>query len=271
MIGEIVSGVSNLVGGYMQMRGQRRQEKLQKQFAQKGIQWKVDDAKAAGINPYYALGANTVSYTPQSVGDMGFSAAGQNFGRAIDTQLGQSSKAKAFGLAAQKLQLDNMKLQNELLASKIATIRQAGSPPGVPAPSDRYIIPGQSGALPTIPGTLVTDTPLKRIASAPDRPGTEPGAVTSMGYARTPSGGYEPIKSKDIQERLEDDHLGALMWFLKNRIYPMAGVNHYPPPIKLPKDERWIYDIPTLEFKRHKKAYGIWWPDYMYRDYQKGH
>lgn len=31
--------------------------KLQKQFAQTGIQWKVADAKKAGIHPVYALGA----------------------------------------------------------------------------------------------------------------------------------------------------------------------------------------------------------------------
>ncbi len=31
-----------------------------------GIQWRVEDAKKAGLHPLYALGANTASYTPVS-------------------------------------------------------------------------------------------------------------------------------------------------------------------------------------------------------------
>lgn len=42
--------------------------RLQKEFAQEGISWKVKDAKAAGIHPLYALGASTNAYSPSFIG-----------------------------------------------------------------------------------------------------------------------------------------------------------------------------------------------------------
>ena len=43
----------------------RMNRNMQKLFAQRGIQWKVADSKAAGINPLVALGAQTHSFSPQ--------------------------------------------------------------------------------------------------------------------------------------------------------------------------------------------------------------
>ena len=43
--------------------------KHQKEFAQHGIRWKVKDAQEAGIHPLAAIGANTQSFAPVSVGD----------------------------------------------------------------------------------------------------------------------------------------------------------------------------------------------------------
>lgn len=39
-------------------------EALQREFAQMGIRWKVDDAKAAGLHPLYALGGSGAAYAP---------------------------------------------------------------------------------------------------------------------------------------------------------------------------------------------------------------
>lgn len=41
---------------------------LQKDFAKHGISWKVQDAKDAGLHPLAALGAQTMSFSPSSVG-----------------------------------------------------------------------------------------------------------------------------------------------------------------------------------------------------------
>lgn len=106
---------------------------MQKEFAQQGIRWKVEDAKAAGVHPLYALGAQTTSFAPVSVGSTnlgtGLAQAGQDIGRAITATSTQGERATAFGEMAQKLQLDNMSLQNQLLASKLAQQRASLNPP----------------------------------------------------------------------------------------------------------------------------------------------
>lgn len=38
--------------------------RLQREFAQNSIRWKVNDAKMAGIHPTYALGAQGTSFSP---------------------------------------------------------------------------------------------------------------------------------------------------------------------------------------------------------------
>lgn len=74
----------------------------QKEFAQNGIRWKVADAKAAGIHPIFAIGANTPTYSPQAaVGtDYGLSQIGQNIGRAIEAGQTRYERAQANALQA---------------------------------------------------------------------------------------------------------------------------------------------------------------------------
>ena len=68
--------VGNLLGNRAAKKAAAQQAALQKEFAQNGIRWKVADAKAAGLHPLSALGAQTISYQPVSVGQ-DFSAFGQ--------------------------------------------------------------------------------------------------------------------------------------------------------------------------------------------------
>lgn len=68
---------------------------MQREFAQQGIQWRVADAKAAGIHPLYALGASTPSFSPSFVIPEGpdYGAIGQNVARAAQAVLDPSEKA----------------------------------------------------------------------------------------------------------------------------------------------------------------------------------
>lgn len=45
-------------------RQQQRNAELQREFAQHGIQWKVEDAKRAGLHPLYALGGAGATFSP---------------------------------------------------------------------------------------------------------------------------------------------------------------------------------------------------------------
>lgn len=162
MFGEILSAGANFVGGLMNRQETRRANEqnaaiareniaLQKQFAQEGIRWKVEDAKAAGIHPLYALGATTHSFSPVSAGAVADSslgnamaAAGQDLGRAINATRTSSERQTAFDTTVQKLTLQKMGLENDLLASQIAKMRAAPNP-AMPALSTNPL--GAAGAV----------------------------------------------------------------------------------------------------------------------------
>ena len=58
-LGSAIGAVGSLIGGNIASNNANKQYEMQKEFAQNGIRWKVADAKAAGIHPLAALGAQT--------------------------------------------------------------------------------------------------------------------------------------------------------------------------------------------------------------------
>lgn len=89
-------------------KGQAAQQAaLQKEFAQYGIRWRVEDAKAAGLHPLYALGAQVPSYTPVSYSDsMGsaLAASGQALSGAIATSRERRHQELALRLAEKQIE-----------------------------------------------------------------------------------------------------------------------------------------------------------------------
>lgn len=111
-LGGLVSAGASLFGAKKNNDTQKQinEQNLnaQREFAQNSIQWRVNDAKKAGLHPLAALGANTPSYTP--------SAQSSNFGDGI----AQAGAALGQGIASINFQQQkNAKLQNELLESQI--------------------------------------------------------------------------------------------------------------------------------------------------------
>lgn len=154
MLGDIIGGLGSLVGGFM---NQRSQEKIaaqnlaaQREFAQSGIRWKVADAKAAGVHPLFALGAQTTSFTPQSVGGgdaMGdaVASASQSFGRAA--QAAMTSDERAASTALTTLQMEKAGLENELLRTEIVGKKRAMLGPAMPSLAKGGALPGQGDAI----------------------------------------------------------------------------------------------------------------------------
>lgn len=67
-------GKDFLTGAWNDWTGKSNTEaniQQQREFAQKGIRWRVSDAKKAGIHPLFALGANTASFSPVAGPDYG--------------------------------------------------------------------------------------------------------------------------------------------------------------------------------------------------------
>lgn len=166
----LIGAGASLIGGLLnkssadsarsaQMDMFNRQVDLQKEFAQHGVQWKVADAKAAGISPLAALGANTVSFAPTtigspvdtSLGDMARNM-GQDLSRAVHATRSEDDRTKAVQDTADRLKLKNMDLQNQLLAAQIVKTSAPQVPPAMPL--DKYLssnpMPGQGDARPTV-------------------------------------------------------------------------------------------------------------------------
>lgn len=148
----VISGALGLFGA---KSADKANKELQMDFAKNAVQWKVEDARKAGIHPLYALGAPTMSpsvslgATGQALADMG-----QDVSRAI------SVGGNAVDRQIQALQLERAGLENTLLRKQINMV---GSPP-----------PSPIGANPVIPGQEQTSFvgPQNQVYKLP--PGTSP-------------------------------------------------------------------------------------------------
>jgi len=156
MLGALIGAGTSILGGILGNKAKDKEYAHQKEFAQSGIQWKVEDAKKAGIAPLAALGANTISYAPQAIGgsgDYGVGAAGQDISRAIDAGRTPGQRVDAYTRTVQALELERGSLQNELLRSQIAKLNQPGHGPGIGVDAEGYTLPGQPNS--GIPGVVV--------------------------------------------------------------------------------------------------------------------
>lgn len=246
----------------------------QKEFAQNAIQWRVADAKAAGLHPLAALGASPLGFSPSFSGaipsssDWDFSAMGdaigkmgQNIGRAIEAQATEKERADAadYTNKARALDLENKQLQNDTLRQNIvdrataavsALAHQPGQPPAmqqvIPTGRDGRTLPGQGDAHTT---KLFEVKPPEVMASHPQTPYAEAGSHPEVEWLRTGDGGYAPVRSTAAQQALEDDTIGSIRYNVRNGLGSFTSNQSYAPPREyLPgagrdKDWHWIYDI----------------------------
>lgn len=117
-------------------------------IAQNQIQWRVQDAKAAGIHPLFALGANVSPGSVNVVGGSGndrssWSDLGQDLSRSMSAAL--SSDDRAAAKTATALALEKAGLENDLLRSQIARENNAQVGPGTPGIAGP-VIPGQGNS-----------------------------------------------------------------------------------------------------------------------------
>lgn len=162
---------------------------LQEKFAQEGIRWKVADAKKAGIHPLYALGAQTTSFQPSSIGNQSYdptealSRAGQSIDRAIATK---GTRLERLNERLLETQIRGQEIDNDLKASNLA--RTSGAQVSPPFPS-------------SVNGGIVSDIP--------------PAAQRFLNADGTTS----LWPSQDAKQAIEDSPY-ELEHMLRNRIIP---------------------------------------------------
>lgn len=125
----ILSFLGSAVGGLLGAQSAKKDRKLQEDAMQHGIQWKVEDAKRAGIHPIYALGAPT--FSPSPVGTGGVEGAFANMGASLDDMMNKRKTGAVDAATArmEALTLDNASLQNDLLRVQIRKANAPGLPP----------------------------------------------------------------------------------------------------------------------------------------------
>lgn len=140
--GALLSGIGSLFGG----RGssgakaaEARNLAAQKEFAQKGIRWRVADAKAAGLHPLYALGAAGAQHSPFLGGSQapsGSFAAGalKGIGRSM---MEYERQAKQLEVADKRLDLEAKRYRNAAIKAEIDSLNR------IPAVSARAVEPGR--------------------------------------------------------------------------------------------------------------------------------
>lgn len=269
-IGGIASGIGSIIGanqsGANAAAINEANYEHQKEFAKNGIRWKVADAKAAGLHPLAALGAQTSSYTPSAVvGDSpDFSFLrdlGQDVGRAIDAKSTAAERAanKAKIDQGTNLELEGKALDNDYKRALIrgetqdqalrlanASVRASWSqqlPPAMPSLApDGSLMPGQGNA--TSPGGIESK-PAEIVVNEPGRRGQERGSITELGFSRTNDGGYVPVMSNDAKQRYEEDIVGEIGWNLRNRLPAFIDRQDVAPPrswLSGP-DSSWEFDL----------------------------
>lgn len=279
-LGGLASGFMNLIGGKSaqdksaetQMAINEQNVALQREFAQNGIQWKVDDARRAGIHPLAALGAPTTSFSNlvgPTVGQEGegIQKAGQDIGRAMSAASSMDTK---YDEAVKKITIQKGELENALLASQIAKTNAPSVGPSMPTANQRWLVDGQGQtAIPMpSPNPLIKEGPMKRTVSDPGNPVIEPGAVADVGFSRTKDG-YAPVPSSDVMGKMSNDMPGIIMWNLRNRVLPSIGLNQTAPNVPVPKGyEYWNYDPITQSYRPDRSVWKH--PGDFFGDYFKG-
>lgn len=178
LAGSGISAAVNWFGGERnrdtQMQIANQNIAMQREFAQNGIRWRVQDAIQAGLHPLIGAGSQPTNFSPVSVGgDMGggMSAAGQDIGRAVKAGMTALEREDEDVEKARKLQLEKGSLENDLLRTELRSkSRREASQLGPPMPGSI----SSSGRVPL------------------PRPGP----------ARMPSG--EAVREDDLKQTIED-------------------------------------------------------------------
>lgn len=291
--GGIIGGLGSLVGGAISATNSKKVARMnieaQREFAQNGVRWRVADAKAAGVHPSVALGMSGASFTPVSgyTGDYGISEAAQQFGqgisRAAQAKMTKEEREQAqarqemqdvFQLAMMNRQVKYQDAQIDLMNSEIArnkvasyvALMRANPTPAMPSLAVRNdgtvagtVISGQGDSTPSLglgsvsSHGLIKVNPAERTANALGSPGTTAASIPDRTFVNNGKGGYAPVRSEEVADRLDDDIIGTIAWHLRNSLPAVFDIQSVAPPADwLPSGAtHWLFDLTD----------GSWYPN----------
>lgn len=210
----------------LQMQMRQEDIALQREFAQNGIRWRVDDAKAAGLHPLAALGASSASYSPVTTLLDPLPSE-----RPWQEQMGQNirsnlmSRLDPISLMLSMKSVERAGLENDLLRLQLQNAQT-----NAPSASDPYLT-GQTNSGKGDP--LVVDEPLRRIVADPNDPSKEAGAIQDYQIVQT-GNGYSVVPGRNVKQAIEDSPM-EYQWLARaaTRSYrhPITGQKMYMNPL----------------------------------------
>lgn len=255
----------------------------QKEFAQHGIRWKVADARAAGLHPLAALGAQTTSFSPIAIGQTpdpigGYLAdMGQNIDRALDQTRTRTERAEALrdaearrtrslerqeqmdslNVERHRAELQHMDMQNQLLASQIARYKSAQLGPGMPSNV------GAGGTAHSAPTGSVEINPAQITSRSAAQPALEAGGDTpgfkEFRIGGKNIGGVMELPNEAMSQSMES--LGPLLsvpaYLMHSGMRAVDYVRHGPGTDSLPKlpsSHRWSWNPFTGKYRAVPKV-----------------
>lgn len=197
MLGSILGGIAGSVvsGLFGKERDSDSQEfatqrseqeyQRQKEFAQMGIRWKAEDAKAAGLHPLAAIGGVGASYSPTLVMPdrspmPDFAGTGEKIGSYLE-QMGQNTaraqnatatveERRLAELAIRNAELRNSSLELDLAAKTAALLGQPSNPP-LPSAAGPSVV--SSGHTLSAVGRGIKVEPSTSVVASPANTGLE--------------------------------------------------------------------------------------------------
>lgn len=212
-VGETALAALPTIGNFIDSNANRKAQEeanrnnaaLQKDFAQNGLRWRMEDAKRAGIHPLAAIGANVQGGSPSfqstHVGSP-FETVGQNISRAINATR-TADERRLSALTIHSAELDN--------AIKLKQLEGMDSPP---FPSNYNFFPGQGNS-----GPGMGVGPLRGPGPVPGAPYEEGSQMPDTTFMRTQTG-LVPSIPQSSSESLEADYLGVIDWNIRNKLLP---------------------------------------------------
>nr|DAJ57221.1 MAG TPA: minor capsid protein [Microviridae sp.] len=242
VIGAAGGIASNLFGSNSQKKANeqnlqlaREQLAYQKELAKNQVQWRVQDAKAAGLHPLAALGVSPMSYSPVSGSAVGadyfgvgqsLQQMGQDIDRARMTGLDREERKKALALqdtqtalALKNQELNNQILEQELVSRRVKLFQQLT--PGMASlyglDRKRYAIPGQDDAvMPRAEGTVATGDPMFQFMQQPNGSySLEPGNDWAQAYEDKLLVEWLPVletKLRDFYGRVTGNEIDGMVY-----------------------------------------------------------
>lgn len=255
-----------------------RNQQLQREFAQQGIRWRVEDAKAAGLHPLAALGASTTSFSPIVV-DGGGSTVGRSVARGM-SEMGQNlersfhatrtdeerraAEAEALSIAADNkakadraytLDMQRKELENTLLASQIMSLNSGGQVgPAMPSGAgDRPVRAGRAAS----PTGAVVVKPSEVTSRDPSVSGREAGAHAAFRRYEYGHGNYVDLPGQALSESLEG--LGWAAPFVAASMFARHEFDKWnqgtdKPSVSLPSGYEWVWNRWSQSWKAQKKG-----------------